>query len=63
MAKELNLDQLSDAMRRQQEGNTNGKRIVWDESTLSFQELSAGEQVANTQSPINDVSKKPFYIK
>ena len=62
MAQELNLDQLSDAMRKQQEGNTNGKKVVWDKNTMTFVELNSYEQVRDTQSPVNDVSKRPFYI-
>lgn len=61
MAQELNLDQLSEAMRRQQEGDNSGKRIVWDKNTMSFRELNDDEQVTDDQSPINDVSKRPFY--
>ena len=36
MSQELNLDALSEAMRKQQEGNGNGKKIVWDKETMSF---------------------------
>ena len=61
MAHELNLDELSNEMRRQQEGQTNGKRIVWDKNTMSFRELEDDEQMTDDQSPINDVSKRPFY--
>jgi hypothetical protein len=61
MAQELNLDQLSDAMRKQQEGNTNGKKIVWDRNKMTFVELGSFERVNDTQSPVNDVSKKPFF--
>lgn len=61
MAHELNLDELSHEMRRQQEGQTNGKRIVWDKNTMSFRELEDDEQMTDDQSPINDVSKRPFY--
>lgn len=43
MAQELNLDQLSDAMRKQQEGNTNGKRVVWDRNSMTFVELNSNE--------------------
>lgn len=63
MAQELNLDQLSDAMRKQQEGNTNGKQVVWDKNTMTFVELNSYEQLKDTQSPVNDVSKRPFYRK
>lgn len=61
MSQELNLDQLSDAMRKQQEGNSNGKKIVWDRNKMTFVELGSGEQVNDTQSPVNDVSKRPFF--
>lgn len=61
MAQELNLDQLSDAMRKQQEGNSNGKKIVWDKKNMTFVELNSYEQPNDTQSVVNDVSKKPFY--
>ncbi len=61
MAQELNLDELSNAMRKQQEGNTNGKKVVWDKNTMTFIELNSNEQVRDTQSPVNDVSKRPFY--
>lgn len=62
MATELDLDQLSDAMRKQQEGNGNNKKIVWDKDRMTFVELQNGEQITDTQSPINDVSKRPFYF-
>ena len=61
MAQELNLDQLSDAMRKQQEGNSNGKKVVWDKNKMTFVELNSYEQPNDTQSVVNDVSKKPFY--
>lgn len=61
MAKELNLDQLSDAMRKQQEGNTNGKKIVWDKDSQTFVELNSNEQANDTQSVVNDVSTRAFY--
>ena len=62
MATELDLDQLSDAMRKQQEGSSNGKKIVWDKNRMTFVELQNNEQINDTQSPINDVSKRPFYL-
>lgn len=62
MAQELNLDQLSEAMRKQQEGNTNGKRVVWDKKTMTFVELNSNENPDDTQSLVNDVSKRPFYL-
>ncbi len=61
MAQELNLDQLSDAMRKQQEGNSNGKKVVWDKNKMTFVELNSYEQPDDTQSVVNDVSKRPFY--
>ncbi len=61
MAQELNLDQLSDAMRRQQDGNSNGKKVVWDKNSMTFVELNSYEQANDTQSVVNDVSKRPFY--
>lgn len=61
MAQELDLDQLSEAMRQQQAGNTSGKRIVWDKNTMTFKELENGEEVTDDQSPVNDVSKRPFF--
>lgn len=61
MATELNLDQLSDAMRKQQEGNTNGKRVVWDKKSMTFVQLNSNKQPDDTQSVVNDVSKRPFF--
>lgn len=61
MAQELNLDQLSDAMRKQQEGNTGNKKIAWDQKTMTFVELNSGEQSRDTQSVVNDVSTKGFH--
>jgi hypothetical protein len=61
MAQELNLDQLSDAMRRQQEGDNSGKRIVWDKNTMTFKELGNSEAPTDEQSPVNDVSQRPFF--
>lgn len=60
MAQELNLDQLSEAMRQQQEGKS-GKKIVWDKKHMTFVELNDNEQVKDTQSLVNDVSKRPFF--
>lgn len=61
MAQELNLDQLADAMRDQQEGKSRGKQVVWDKNTMSFRELLPTEQANDTQSVVNDVSKRPFF--
>lgn len=61
MAQELNLDQLSEAMRRQQEGKTNGKKIVWDKNKMAFVELGIFETANDGQSVVNDVSKRPFF--
>lgn len=61
MARELNLDQLSEAMRKRQEGNKSGKKIVWDKNTMSFVELDTFENPTETQSVVNDVSKRPFF--
>lgn len=63
MAQELNLDALSEAMRRQQEGTSNGKKIVWDKNRMTFVELNSSEQVTDDHSPVNDVSKRPFFVK
>ena len=62
MANSLNLDQLSEAMRTQQEGRSNGKKIVWDKNSMSFIEVDASDPVDDTQSVVNDVSKRPFFI-
>lgn len=48
-------------MRKQQEGQNNGKKIVWDKNKMTFVELSGNEQVTDEQSPVNDVSKRPFF--
>lgn len=61
MAQELNLDQLSEAMRKQQEGGNSGKKIVWDKNKMTFVELGSYERPADDQSPVNDVSIRPFY--
>lgn len=63
MARELDLDQLSDAMRMQQEhnGNTNGKKIVWDKNTMNFIELNSNEQASNNQSVVNGIGQRGFY--
>ena len=63
MSQELNLDALSEAMRKQQEGNGNGKKIVWDKNTMSFKELGTFERANDEQIPINDVSTRPFFTK
>lgn len=63
MAQELNLDALSEAMRNQQEGNSNGKQIVWDKNKMTFVELNSYERVTDDHSPVNDVSKRPFFVK
>ncbi len=62
MAQELNLDQLADAMRKQQEGNASGKKLVWDKNKMAFVELGSFERPTDSDSPVNDVSKRPFYI-
>lgn len=61
MAQELDLDQLSNAMRNQQEGKNNGKQVVWDKNKMTFVELANGEIPDETQSVVNDVSKRPFF--
>ena len=52
---------LAIAMRKHQEGNTNGKKVVWDKNSMTFIELNSYEQANDTQSVVNDVSKRPFY--
>lgn len=61
MAQELNLDHLAEAMRDQQEGKSNGKKIVWDKKSMSFVELGRFETPDDSDSVVNDVAKKPFY--
>jgi hypothetical protein len=63
MPNELNLDNLAEAMRNQQEGKSDGKRIVWDKNTMSFRELGSSERELDSHSPVNDVSKRPFFTK
>ena len=48
-------------MHKQQVGNTNGKKVVWDKNSMTFIELNSYEQANDTQSVVNDVSKRPFY--
>ena len=59
MAHELNLDQLSENMKKTQNGAK--KKMVWDKKKLCFVELGLFEQPSDTQSPLNDVSQRPFY--
>ena len=40
MAQELNLDQLSDAMRKQKDGNTTGKKIVIQAQSERYEQLA-----------------------
>lgn len=61
MANTLNLDQLSEAMRAQQEGRSNGKKMVWDKTTMSFIEQDSNETTSDDQSVVNDVSQRPFF--
>lgn len=61
MANTLNLDQLSEAMRAQQEGRSNGKKMVWDKTTMSFIEQDSNETASDDQSVVNDVSQRPFF--
>lgn len=61
MAQELNLDELANVMRDQQSGRSSGKKVVWDKRTMTFKTLGAFEQPTESQSPMNDVSKVPFY--
>ena len=60
---ELNLDALADAMRDQQNGKTNSKKLVWDKNTMSFVELDKYDRVTDEHSPMNDVSTRPFFVK
>lgn len=62
MPQELDLDRLSKAMIDQQEGKSNGKKIVWDKSKMAFVELGRFETPDESVSVVNDVSKRPFYI-
>lgn len=61
MANTLNLDQLSEAMRAQQEGRSNGKKVVWDKTTMRFIEQDSNETASDDQSVVNDVSQRPFF--
>jgi hypothetical protein len=61
MAQELDLDRLSKAMVDQQEGKSNGKKIVWDKTKMAFVELGSYETPDDSVSVVNDVSKRPFY--
>ena len=61
MSQELNLEELSKRMREQQDGKTTGKKIVWDKESMSFRELAPDEIANDDQSPVNDVSKRPFF--
>lgn len=61
MAQELNLDELANVMKNQQSGNSSGKKVVWDKNTMTFKTLAPFEQPTEGHSPMNDVSKVPFY--
>lgn len=61
MGQELNLDQLADAMRKQQEGETDNSNLVWDPSTMTFKELGRNEKPTPQQSPIGVISKTPYF--
>lgn len=61
MAQELNLDELANVMKDQQSGRSGGKKVVWDKNTMTFKTLGTFEQPTENQSPMNDVSKVPFY--
>lgn len=61
MAQELDLDRLSKAMIDQQEGKSNGKKIVWDKTKMAFVEMGSYETPDDSVSVVNDVSKRPFY--
>ena len=54
------LEQLTDAMRMQQEhnGNTNGK-IVWDRNKMNY--VMIGEMSDEELQRINDIATTPFY--
>lgn len=45
----------------QQEGKSNGKRIVWDKTKMAFVEMGSYETPDDSVSVVNDVSKRPFY--
>lgn len=62
MGQELNLDEIANVMVEQQHGRSGGKKIVWDKNTMTFKALNSYEQPTEGQSPMNDVSKVPFYI-
>jgi hypothetical protein len=61
MAQELNLDELACVMKDQQSGHSSGRQVVWDKNTMTFKTLGTNEQPTESQSPMNDVSKVPFY--
>lgn len=62
MAQELLLDELAQNMQNRQNGNTsNQKKMVWDKNTMTFVKLNSYEQPTDTQSPMNDISTRPFY--
>ena len=37
------------------------KKIVWDKDKMTFVELGSAEEPTDAQSPVNDVSKRPFF--
>lgn len=61
MPQELNLDELSEEMRQQQDGNPSGSQVVWNPRTMQFEKYNRNEMPDGSMSVVNDVSKRPFY--
>lgn len=62
MATNLDLDQLSEVMRAQQEGNSNGKNLVWDRTTLGFVEQDVSEPERSGQCVVNPAADGGFFL-
>ena len=63
MPQSVSLDDLANAMRNEQEnpGSGNSSQMVWDAERGMFVKLNSNERPTSTQTPMNVLSKEPYF--
>lgn len=63
MSKPLSLDELANEMRNNQNNPTSNAsaRTVWDPNNCCFRHLAPGEEPSATQTPLNTLTKVPYF--
>ena len=64
MAQPLSLDAIADEMRtRQTNPNAaSSSKMVWDAEQGMFVKLGANENPTSSQTPMNTLSKEPYFV-